>query len=429
MQTNAKTQFKLDIDTLSYGPYGIGRLDGRAIMVPHTAPGDRIEARIVESKERYAIAEAVAILEPSPLRQPPPCKYVPDCGGCSWQHLRYEAQLKAKQQSVDDALRRIGKLANYELRPIIASFDQLHYRRRIRLQCDSEKRLGYFQSASHRLVQIDRCLIADDKLNEVIDLLRGWLGGLASGCEFIEIVSGDEPDQLVVILGLTGDFVVRDETHCEHLVGQKIQVTGLIVQGQVTRRVWGKPWVTVKLANDLALTVDADVFTQVNPAGNGQMLTELLKAGEFQSKQRVLELYCGAGNFTFAIARRAQEVIAVEGHRPAVANGKLNAQKLGLENIRWMNETVPDAIAQLNRRREHFDKIVLDPPRGGAKGSEKAIAGFGAQMLVYVSCNPSTFARDLAGLAKHGYKLTMVQPIDLFPHTFHVEVLGLLHKN
>lgn len=425
MQINAKTQFKLDIDALSYGPYGIGRLDSRAIMVPHTAPGDRIEARIVETKERYAIAEATAILEPSSLRQPPPCKYVPDCGGCSWQHLRYEAQLRAKQQSVDDALRRIGKLADYELRPIIASPNQMHYRRRIRLQCDSEKQLGYFQSASHRLVQIDRCLIADDKLNELIELLRGWLGELTGGCEFIEIVSGDEADQLVVVLGLTGDFAARDETQYERLVAEKSQVTGLIVQRGATRRIWGRPWVTVNLADDLSLTVDADVFTQVNPVGNRRMLTELLKAGEFQTKERVLELYCGAGNFTLAIARHAKEVISVEGYRPAIANGKLNTQKLGLKNIRWINAPVPDAIAQLNRRREQVDKIVLNPPRSGAKGIETAIAALGARRIFYISCNPATLARDAAGLVKLGYRLTTAQPVDLFPHTFHVETLAV----
>ena len=132
-QTNAKSTATLEIGALSYGPYGIGRLDGKAVMVPYTAPGDTVEVRITEEKERYAVGEATRVLAPSLLRQTPPCPYVGACGGCSWQHLGYDTQLKAKQQSVADALRRIGKLGDFELRPIIPSSGEFHYRRRIRL--------------------------------------------------------------------------------------------------------------------------------------------------------------------------------------------------------------------------------------------------------------------------------------------------------
>src|SRR5689334_10187520 len=116
IHTNAKNTATLEIDSLSYGPYGIGRLDGKAIMIPHTAPGDKVEVRVVEAKKRYAVGEAIHVLASSPLRQAPPCPYVGTCGGCSWQHLRYDAQLNAKQKSVEDALRRIGKLDKFELK-------------------------------------------------------------------------------------------------------------------------------------------------------------------------------------------------------------------------------------------------------------------------------------------------------------------------
>src|SRR5881398_1823572 len=159
-QSNAKNEFTLEIDSLSYGPYGIGRHEGKAVMIPNTAPGDKVLARIVESKERYAVGELLGLMASSPMRQNPPCPYVGECGGCSWQHLRYEAQLKAKQQSVEDALRRIDKLDKFELRPIIPSANEYHYRRRIRLHVDSHRRLGFYHASSHRLVEIDSCLIA-----------------------------------------------------------------------------------------------------------------------------------------------------------------------------------------------------------------------------------------------------------------------------
>ncbi len=178
-QTNAKTALKPEveivIDALAYGPYGIGRLAGKAVMIPDTAPGDEIVARVVESKKRYAIGEIIRLIEPSPLRQTPPCSYVGRCGGCSWQHLRYEAQLKAKQQSLADALRRIGKLSDFDLRPIMPSADEYHYRRRIRLQIGAASGLGFFAAGSHSVVEIDTCLIADTRLNAVIQPLRRWL--------------------------------------------------------------------------------------------------------------------------------------------------------------------------------------------------------------------------------------------------------------
>lgn len=415
----------LKIDTLSYGPYGIGRLDGKAIMVPHTAPGDRIEARIVDAKERYALAEAVRLIEPSPLRRTPPCPYVGECGGCSWQHLRYDAQLKAKEQSVVDALHRIGKLDGYELRPIISSTRELGYRRRIRLQVGPGKQLGLFGAGSHRLVEIDSCLIASEPLNELLDSVRRWVHGLETEIEHIELVSGDGPGETIAVAQAIGDFAPRDEQRCEALIADAT-FAGLIVTGNKWRKTWGIPALTVKLIDEISLNVDADVFTQVNPAGNLQILRALLNAGDFQATDHVLELYCGAGNFTLPIAKHVREICAVEGHRAAIACGKLNAQKHDLENIRWTAAAVPQAAARLKSRRERFDKIVLDPPRAGAKDVDADIAALGAKKILYVSCNPTTLARDLAALAKRGYTLRMVQPIDLFPQTFHVETLAVM---
>ena len=132
-QTNAKSDFTLEIESLAYGPYGIGRIDHQVIMVPATVPGDKISARVTDSKGNYAFGEMVRLLQPSPLRQTPPCPYINDCGGCPWQQVQYAAQLKAKEQNVADALRRIGKLEGFELRPIVTSPREYHYRRRIRL--------------------------------------------------------------------------------------------------------------------------------------------------------------------------------------------------------------------------------------------------------------------------------------------------------
>ncbi|HKY07758.1 MAG TPA: TRAM domain-containing protein, partial [Candidatus Binatia bacterium] len=157
-QPNPKNEATLDIDRLSYGPYGIGRVEGRVMMVPHTASGDTIVARVVEDKDRFSIGKLVRVVRSSPVRRTPPCPYAGTCGGCSWQHIEYEHQLQAKQQSVEDALRRIGKLSGYDLRSIIPADHEFHYRRRIRLQVGPGRELGFYGASSHDLVQIDACL-------------------------------------------------------------------------------------------------------------------------------------------------------------------------------------------------------------------------------------------------------------------------------
>jgi 23S rRNA (uracil1939-C5)-methyltransferase len=428
-QTNAKNVITLEIDALSYGPHGIGRLDGKAVMVPHTAPGDTVEARIVESKERYAVGEMLRLIAPSSLRQTPLCPYVGACGGCSWQHLRYEAQLKAKQQSVEDALRRIGKLDRFELRPIIPSSNEYHYRRRIRLQVDASRKLGFYGGSSHHLVEIDSCAIAEDHLNRCLESLRRWARALKTNIEHLEIITGDEPDQIVAVAQAFTEFATQDSFICEKLVGGgENGINGLIFQGRNWRKLWGRPMISVKLLGDCTLAVDADVFTQVNPDGNRRILEELLAAAEFQVGDRILELYSGAGNFTLPIAKRVDKVVAIEGHRPSFFAGKLNAQRSGIDNIRWICSPVPQAVAQLEKRKEKFTKIILDPPRAGAKGIENGLAALGASKIFYISCNPTTLARDLAALARHSYKLQIVQPIDLFPQTFHVEALAVMER-
>lgn len=426
-QPNAKNEVTLDVDRLAYGPYGIGRIDGRVWMVPHTAPGDRVLARAREEKERFVIGEAVRVVSPSPLRRLPPCPYAGRCGGCSWQHTSYETQLRAKQQSVEDALRRIGKLSGYEIRPILPAADEFHYRRRIRLQANRQNELGFYAGSSHELLQIDACAIAAGPLNPLLPQIRAWARRLSAPLDHVELVAGDRSGEVVAAAQASGGLGAPDEATCAALVGDGSGISGLIVAAFEKRRVWGEPRVTVDLG-ELALRVDADVFTQVNPSGNLRMLEELLRAGDFQGGERILELYSGAGNFTFPIARRVASVTAVEGDRHALGNAKLNAQRHGVAAIRWICAPVPRAVAELNCKRRRFDKIVLDPPRAGAKGIARDLGSLGAERILYVSCNPATLARDVAGLVEVGYKLRSVQPLDLFPQTFHVETVALLER-
>jgi 23S rRNA (uracil1939-C5)-methyltransferase len=427
-QSNAKSEITLEIDALSYGPYGIGRHEGRVIMVGGAVPGDRISARVVESKGSYAIGELTEIVAPSPQRRQPPCPYVGVCGGCPWQQLGYEAQLAAKQGNLEEALRRIGKLTDFELLPILAAPREFNYRRRIQLRCDEQKNIGFSRAVSHDLVAIAACAIATEPLNRALEHVRRSIKKTTTPITEVEIVAGDRANELVLVVSVAGTFAASDNVIFAELVRGDDGVTGAIVVGKAHRQDWGDPRISVSTESDVELLVEADVFTQINPEGNRILLRHLLGAGEFTGRDRVLELYCGAGNFSLSIAKRAGELVAVEGHRQAVDAGKINAQKNGMQNIRWRAAPVPSALASLARRKERFSKIVLDPPRAGAKGIARDLAALQAEKILYVSCNPTTLARDLAALTQCGYALTTVQPIDLFPQTFHLEALAVLNR-
>lgn len=418
------TELNLKIDSLTYGPYGIGRDNRRVILVPLTVPGDEAGVRIVAEKRNYAIGELSHLLKPSPLRQAPPCPYFERCGGCPWQQIEYEGQLAAKEKIVVDALHRIGRLDGFQILPILRSPQEYGYRRRIRLQSDGRKRLGFYRALSHELIEIDACLIADPQVDCHLSVAREWIKGLRTKLRYVEIIMSDGKEQTVLVGRSEERFFQEDDALCASFVAGQKEIKGVIISGPGWHRSWGRTKIHIQSQDDLIMEVDGNIFMQVNREGNNLLVGEILRWGEFDHQDRVLELYSGTGNLTLPVARRAMEVVAVDGNPQSVRNGKENSRLNRIDNIRWRCSDVPKAARGLVRDQEHFSKIVLNPPRSGAKGLEHDLESLNADKILYVSCNPPTLARDLSALSKKGYRLTRVRPIDLFPHTFHVEVLS-----
>lgn len=416
--------FRVRIESLAYGPYGVAREQGQVVLVPQSVPGDEVEARILTVKRNYAIGEIVALLTPSPARQQPPCPYFDACGGCPWQAARYDVQLAAKQKSVEDALSRIGKLSGFELLPILPSTQEYHYRRRVRLHADKRGRLGYYRLSSHELIEIESCLVADAHANDHLRRAREWLKELKTPIQQIELIVGDAAGQIVFAGKAEGTLARGDEAVSPRFLDAHPEIQGLILFGRRWRRVWGEGKVSINIADALALEVDAELFSQVNRAGNLELARQVIEWGEFASHDRVLELYCGAGNFTLPIARRVHEVVAVEGNPQSIENGRANGRRHGVENIRWVCSPAAGAVKTLRQKGERFSTAVLNPPRAGAKGLEEDLAALGVEKILYVSCEPPTLARDLGALERQGYKLTRVRPFDLFPHSYHVEAVA-----
>ena len=416
----------LKIDSLTYGPYGLGREKGRVILVPLTAPGDEVTVRILQERRNHAIAELSHLQRASSVRQNPPCPYFGACGGCPWQHIQYDAQLIAKEKNVADALQRVGRLEGFELLPILRSPQEYGYRRRIRLHADESKRLGFHRALSNDLVEIDSCLIADPDVDRQIIHAETWIGELSTPIQYIEIVRGDGEKQVVLTGTILGRFAPEDDATCDRFLREHDEIAGLVLNGPGWRKSWGEEKVALLSEDGVRMECDAEVFSQVNHEGNRRLVREVLAWGEFHSRDRLLELYSGAGNFTLPAARRSREVVAVEGNPLAARNGVRNSELNELKNIRWLSSPVPQAVREIRENGEGFSKILLNPPRSGAKGLADDLASLEAEKIFYVSCDPPTLARDLADLGKKGYRLTRVRPFDLFPHTFHVETLAEL---
>ncbi len=436
------------IERLSYGPAGIGRVDGKVIFVPGTVPGDIVEVVIEEEKKTYAIGRLVALKHASAERRSAPCPYIPRCGGCPWQHMTYAAQLRAKQASVEENMRRIGGLTEPPVLPIIPSPDEWHYRHRIRLRTEPPDRLGFYQARSHELVEIESCLIANQDSSDQLRQAREWLAVLQTIVRRVELLTEEKAMRTVVVGNAEGVFQTADDLACQRFLSAHPGIAGLVLFGRGWRREWGETRISIDLGqnelgeideidevDNLSLSVSSGIFTQVNLAGNRLLIETLLRLADFESEHQVLELYCGAGNLTLPLAYRVHTLIGIEQDRVAVANARENVARLGLSNVEFMQTSVHKGLDILlgnqNPHNQHkhdargTDTIVLDPPRAGVADIVDRLPRFGAQQIVYISCDPSTLARDLQRLGQHGYRVVSLQPIDLFPQTYHVETIAI----
>jgi 23S rRNA (uracil1939-C5)-methyltransferase len=234
-------------------------------------------------------------------------------------------------------------------------------------------------------------------------------------------------DHAFVLVGeADGMFQQADDFACTRFLRAHPAVLGLLLSGHGWRRTWGNPVVTCDLGVDgLSLQVSRGTFTQVNPAANQALIAAVLELGRFQKEQRVIELYCGAGNFSVPIARRVSSLIGIESVFDAVADARANAARAGVANAQFIHASAQAGVRQLLQKGTRCEVVVLDPPRIGAAEVMAELPCFAVRTIVYVSCDPTTLARDVRQLQQHGYRLQAAQPIDLFPQTFHIETVAL----
>jgi 23S rRNA (uracil1939-C5)-methyltransferase len=408
-------RFELRLTDMAHGGDALGRYEGKVIFVPYAMPGEEALVEIVEDKGRYARAQLIEILSPSPYRVAPPCPHFGPgrCGGCQWQHIAYPAQLEFKAAVVSDQLAHIGRLADVPVKRTIPSASPWRYRNHVQFAVNDDGRLGFVATDGQRVETLEVCYLLHPLLEELFAALDLELpelrrlslrAGVNTGHQMMIFEThDDEPPALESDLPVSCVLLLSDGTP-----------VNLIGNNYLTEVVAGRRF-----------RISATSFFQVNTAAAGELVRLVSQYLAPAGDGTLLDAYCGVGTFALSLADKVGHVIGIEEDAGAVADARLNAAELA--NVEFIEGSVEALLPQLDRP---IDLAVLDPPRQGCKPEAlMALIELAPRRIVYVSCDPATLARDARKLADGGYQLVEVQPVDMFPQTYHIESVALWERS
>lgn len=429
----APVPVEAEVVDLGHDGWGVARVNGKVVFVAGALPGERVTIGRQKRRAGRDEAELLAVLAASPDRVSPPCEHFGICGGCALQHLAPAAQLAAKARELQDQLERIGRVQpERELPPLEGPL--LGYRRRARLGVKYVPKkgrvlVGFRERESPYVTDVRRCHVLEPRVGERVGALGELIGALTIRDRIPQIEVAVAEAVTVLVLRILAPLADADAERLrafarEHGVEFWLQPGGLDTAAPLD-----PPGSTLRYrlpAFDVALEFGPLDFVQVNGVLNERMVSHALELLQPQPADAVLDLYCGLGNFTLPLARRAARVHGVEGEAGLVARARRNAERNGLANATFAVANLAADLRGEPWARERWNRVLLDPPRVGAKEALPAIATSGAERIVYVSCHPGSLARD-AGLLvhEHGFRLVAAGVMDMFPHTAHVESIAL----
>jgi len=405
--------FEVRLERLVYGGEALGRLpDGRALFAAFGLPGELVRVRVVEEHPRHVRAELLEVLEPAPERIAARCRHFGVCGGCHYQHLRYEDQLRAKQAILKDQLERIGHFTDPPVRPIVPSTNPWNYRNTMQFHLDAQGKLGFQRANSHTVVAIEECHLPEEELNELWPLLEMEP---VPGLERVTVRQGDET---LLALESSGGALPTFQ------VDMPLSAVWLGPEGGDPIVLAGDDFTRFEVLGR-TFTVSAGAFFQVNTAQAEALVKHVVERAALGAGDTVLDVYCGVGLFSAFLAPKAGRLVGVELSPQACADFAMNLDEF--EHVELYEGAAEEVLPKLNVKPRG---IVVDPPRAGLeRAALDAIVGMGPEWILYVSCDPATLARDLARMVKSGYSLREVTPFDLFPQTYHLEAVAWLTKN
>jgi 23S rRNA (uracil1939-C5)-methyltransferase len=440
----------LAIDDLAFGGEGVGRVDGYVIFVRGGLPGDRLRVTLTEARSRYGRGTVEAVLVPSPDRVEPPCPYFGRCGGCRLQHLAYPAQLAFKEKQVRDCLTRLGGLPPFELRPIVPAPEPYGYRNKMEFTvAEPGPALGLHAAERYDVVlDIERCLLQSETMNALLDEVRRqararglsvWDQRTERGLlRFVTVREGRRTGEAMVnlvastpdveaLMPVADALKTRVPATASVLVNVNARKASVAI-GTEEHLLLGRDHITESLGG-VTFQVSANSFFQTNTVQAERLFALVAEACALAGTETVLDLYSGTGAISLLLARRAGHVYGIELAAAAVADAVRNARANGIDNCTFLAGEVRHVLPSLMREGVRASVVVADPPRAGFH--PKALAALGAlapALIVYVSCNPATLARDVGDLARQGYRLEWVQPVDMFPQTPHIEAVARLSR-
>jgi 23S rRNA (uracil1939-C5)-methyltransferase len=445
----------VSIDDLAFGGDGVGRTDGCVMFVRGGIPGDRLRVRVTEARVRFGRGVIEAVETPSPDRVDAPCVYFGRCGGCRLQHMAYPAQLAFKEKQVRDCLERIGGLPPFELRPILAAAETFGYRNKMEFTVARSPAglvLGLHEADRYdAIVDIERCLLQPDVMNALLAETRaiararevtvyetGTDGEARGLLRFVALREGRRTGQAMVNLvaaapdvetlaPLAAELRARVPATASVVLNVNADKASVAV-GTEEHLLLGRDTITESL-DGVDFQVSANSFFQTNTVQAERLFGIVAEACALTGGETVIDLYCGTGAISLLLARRCRHVYGVELVAAAVADAHRNARANGIDNCTFLAGEVRHVLPELIAQGVRADVVVADPPRAGFHPKAlAALASMGPARIVYVSCNPGTLARDVGDLARRGYVLDWVQPVDMFPHTPHIEAVAHMRR-
>ena len=428
-QLNTKHQ-SLTIEKLDHHGAGMAYQNNKPIFIEGALPGEQVLAQLTESKSKFARAKLIKIQKSSEQRIEPFCAHYHECGGCNMQHLSSDAQQEYKQQTLSQLMSKFAGQSIELDSPIIG--DDKGYRRRARVSIKLNKKtrqleFGFRKKNSKEIVNVTHCPVLDTELDTLLKPLYQLLQQFSNQENFghVELVKGDNTK--VIVLRHLKALKPQDQQALESFAQQHQATLYLMPESDQLNRVVGES--AHYLEAGVTIPFEPNNFIQVNQKVNQAMVEQALSWLQLTKQDRVLDLFCGLGNFSLPIAKQVASVTGVEGVDAMVEKATYNAKVNQIENASFYQANLEEDVSGQLWAAEKFDKILLDPARAGASGVIEQISALGASRVVYVSCNPATLARDSQSLLSQGYKLQKLGMLDMFPHTSHLESMALFVKD
>lgn len=444
--------YVVDIVDIGQGGVGIGKYEGFTVFVEGGLIQDKVKVRINKSKKNYAVGDIVEIIEKSPFRVDRICSDdLKDCGGCQIQELDYNKQLELKTNEVKQVISRIGKLENVEIHETIGMQSPCRYRNKAQFpiqNINGSTAIGFYKKKSHDVIPTDMCVIQHDINDKIIKIIKTYIQAYNVSI-YNETTHTGVLRHLVTKVGFTTNEVmvvlVANGTNLPHLnelasvlkeniPGFKTLVLNVnkaktnVILGKENKVIYGNGKINDYIG-DLVFEISPLSFFQVNPVQTEVLYNKALEYAELKENDTVFDIYCGIGSISLFLAQKATKVYGIEIVEDAIKDAKINAKLNNLNNVEFYVGKAEEVVPKMYSEGKTANVVVVDPPRKGC--DEKVldtIVSMKPDRVVYVSCNPSTLARDLAYLDERGYKCVEIQPVDMFPHTMHVETVAKLRR-